>query len=182
MKRGSLARRLAAARMGVLVVLGFVTFTAVSYWNVSLWWILGVGIVSGAIFGKVFCRWVCPLGLMMEMIMNATGNKHAALYQYHKLGCPIAWMSGWLNRVSLFGVRLDSAACTQCGACDKACYIAQIEPQRFSVFETAKLAPDKTFTCSRCLACVTACPSGALTFSPLETGKAPASAIGVNRS
>jgi polyferredoxin len=46
------------------------------------------------VFGKVFCRWVCPLGLMMEFMMGMSPDgKIKGMYQYHKIGCPIAWIS-----------------------------------------------------------------------------------------
>jgi|GEM_PF-6765963 len=100
-----IAKLLIAARLGILLLLGVGTYFLISVYHISLWWILAAGAVSGIIFGKVFCRWVCPMGIMMELMMTFSSDKNAALLQYHKLGCPIAWVSGWLNRMSLFGIR-----------------------------------------------------------------------------
>ena len=83
----------------------------------------------------------------------------------HKLGCPIAWISGALNKYSFFKVRLDESACSGCGLCDSACYLSALEPTRYSLFEEGMERPDEAFACSKCLACVTACPKGSLKFS-----------------
>ncbi|HBL77373.1 MAG: hypothetical protein A2W90_21620 [Bacteroidetes bacterium GWF2_42_66] len=44
-----------------------------SSWGVSLYLAIlhyhEEGVVLKVIFGKVFCRWVCPMGLIMEITM-----------------------------------------------------------------------------------------------------------------
>ena len=65
---------LADKRMIVFSLLSVSVFIAVSQYNLSLWWILIIGIASGVIFGKVFCRWVCPMGLIMEIMMNMSSD------------------------------------------------------------------------------------------------------------
>jgi polyferredoxin len=102
----------------------------------------------------------------MELMTGAGDGSFQQTYQYHKLGCPIAWISGVLNKVSLFKVRLDSASCAACGLCDKACYISTLESSRFSLYEADKERPGEAFACSKCLACVSACPSGSLKYRP----------------
>ena len=87
------------------------------------------------------------------------------MYQYHKLGCPIAWASGALNKVSLFKVRIDESSCSRCGLCDKACYLSTLEPARFSLFRKDKERPADAYACSKCLACVSACPTGSLSYT-----------------
>lgn len=166
--RQRIAKLLIAARFGILLLLGIGTYILISVHQVSLWWILAAGAVSGVIFGKVFCRWVCPMGIMMEMMMTFSGNKNAALLQYHKVGCPIAWVSGWMNRRSLFGIRRNAHTCTACGLCDSSCYIARIEPDRYSLYKEEKAEAGKSYTCSRCLQCVAACPNGSLRFTPFK--------------
>jgi polyferredoxin len=154
------------SRIGILVAAGLTIFYLISEYHISLWWLLLAGTVTGIIFGKVFCRWMCPIGIMMEVMMGITGNKGAALYQYHKMGCPIAWISGWLNKYSLFKITRNSESCTNCGLCDKKCYIVQIEPQNYSLFRDEKESCQNSYSCSRCLECVTACPNGSLSFKP----------------
>ncbi|MCX7986545.1 MAG: 4Fe-4S binding protein [Bacteroidales bacterium] len=154
-------------RMYILLVLGILFYVLVSYYQLPLWLVLLAGIVLGLIFGKVFCRWVCPIGLFMEIMMNLIPNgKLAAMYQYHKLGCPIAWVEGWLNRWSVFKIRLDSASCKSCGVCDTKCYIVSIESKKFSLYKVGKENPGSSYTCSKCLQCIAACPNGSLSFKP----------------
>jgi polyferredoxin len=158
-------KKIIAARIFILAVIGGALYSALSIWHISLWYVLFAGVITGMIFGKVFCRWICPVGLLMEMIMRfAAGDKFRQMYQYHKLGCPIAWIAGLLNRFSLFKIRLDEESCTSCGICDKKCYIVSMEKNRFSLHEKSKLDPGINYSCSKCLECVAACPNGSLKY------------------
>ena len=152
-------------RIIILSVAGVSLYLAISHFNISLWYILLAGVVSGIIFGKVFCRWVCPIGLIMEIIMSLSPDgKLRQMYQYHKLGCPIAWVSGWLNKFSLFRINLNQDSCLNCGICDKKCYIVAMEPTKYSLYKPAKEKPGLSYTCSKCLECVVACPNGSLKY------------------
>lgn len=152
-------------RIIILAILGVSTYIAISRFNLSLWWVLIAGVVLGAIFGKIFCRWICPMGLIMELLMSLSGDgKIRQMYQYHKVGCPIAWISGWLNRFSLFKIQLNAPSCKSCGVCDKKCYIVAMEPTKYSLYEPNKEKPGSSYTCSKCLQCVAACPNGSLQY------------------
>ena len=71
--------------MIILAVSGISLYLAISYLHISLWWILLAGIITGLIFGKVFCRWVCPMGLIMELLMGMSPEgKIKQMYMYHK--------------------------------------------------------------------------------------------------
>ena len=156
---------LVRSRVIILFVLGGVLYIGVTHFHISLWWVLLAGIITGAVFGKVFCRWICPIGLMMELLMGLMPNgKISQMYQYHKLGCPIAWISGWLNRFSLLKIELDTESCRNCGICDKKCYIVSMEPSKFSLYKPELDRPGRTYTCSKCLECVAACPNGSLKY------------------
>jgi len=149
----------------ILSIIGASLFYAISQYHISLWYILLVGAITGVIFGKVFCRWVCPMGLIMEMIMNMNPDgKIRQMYQYHKLGCPIAWVSGWLNKFSLFRIKLNNDTCKNCGICDKECYIVAMEPVKYSLYKPKMEKPGDSYTCSKCLKCVATCPNGSLTY------------------
>ena len=96
-------------RISILAILGISLYLTFGQYHISLWWVLAAGIVSGVIFGKVFCRWVCPMGFIMELLMGMSSDgKIRQMYQYHKMGCPIAWISGWLNKYSLFKIQLNA--------------------------------------------------------------------------
>jgi polyferredoxin len=175
-KANALTTFLVDKRRWIQGIIGLGVYASMSFLGISLWWILGAGVVSGVIFGKVFCRWACPIGFIMEIItgMGGANNKFQGMYQYHKLGCPIAWVSGFLNKYSAFKIRFDESACKKCGLCDNACYLATLEPAQYSLFKKNKERPGDAYACSKCLACVTACPAGSLSYKPglPETGPA----------
>jgi len=156
---------LVSRRFIMLSVSGAALYLGVSHFHISLWYILFAGIILGVIFGKVFCRWVCPMGLIMELIMGISPDaKFRQMYQYHKIGCPIAWISGLMNRYSLFKIKLNEESCKNCGICDKKCYIVAMEPAKFSLYKPKGVRPGNSYTCSKCLECVAACPNGSLTY------------------
>ena len=103
------------------------------------------------------------MGAVMELMTGAGGgDRKRNMYMYFKLGCPIAWVGGLLNRLSILRVRLRPDRCTDCNRCDEACYVAQLASGR-SLHVAGKVNASTDYTCSRCLACVGACPTGALT-------------------
>ena len=133
---------------------------------------VGIGSAIGIIWGKVFCRWMCPMGIMMELIMKISPNESfRGMYQYHKIGCPIAWISGLLNKVSFYKIQLNTETCKSCGLCDKACYMPTIEKEKFSLYITNKVNPAVNFSCSKCLQCVAACPNGSLSYKTASSLK-----------
>lgn len=160
-----ISKALISKRVTVLAVVGVALFLAVSQFHISLWYVLIFGIVTGVVFGKVFCRWICPMGLLMEMLLGRDpNNKFAQMYQYHKFGCPIAWISGYLNKFSFFRIKLNADTCKNCGLCDKQCYISTLEPEKYSLYKEAKQDPAVSYSCSKCLKCVEACPNGSLQY------------------
>jgi polyferredoxin len=153
-------------RIMILAALGAVTYYLITYYQLSLWYVLIAGVITGIVFGKVFCRWVCPMGLLMEILMSLNPDgKVKQMYQYHKIGCPIAWISGFLNKFSIFRINLNSETCKTCGICDKQCYIVAMEPQKFSLYKTRLATPGDSYTCSKCLKCVASCPNGSLKYT-----------------
>lgn len=157
---------LVSNRMIILSILGVSLYLGISQYHISLWYILFYGVFLGVIFGKVFCRWVCPMGLIMEMLMSMGGEdgKIKQMYQYHKIGCPIAWISGILNKYSIFRIKVNKDSCLNCGICDKKCYIVAMEPAKYSLYKPSKIKPGGSYTCSKCLQCVASCPNGSLTY------------------
>jgi len=159
-----------STRFYILAVLGISLYLAISQLNISLWYVLLAGTVMGLVFGKVFCRWVCPMGLIMEIMMSLSPDgKIRQMYQYHKIGCPIAWISGYLNKFSFFRISLNEETCTTCGKCDKKCYIVSMEPQKYSLYKPGLVEPGSSYTCSKCLECVVSCPNGSLRYKTIYT-------------
>ncbi len=152
-------RRMVQALLAVLIYLG------VTYFNINLLYVILFGSALGILFGKVFCRWMCPIGFIMEIMMGMNGqNRNMQLYSYYKLGCPIAWISGYLNKFSLFKVKWEDSLCVNCGKCDKACYISSLNPD-FSLYNNKKGNPSRHYSCSKCLECVKECPVGSLSYN-----------------
>ncbi len=136
-------------------------------YNIPFLYIISFGYITGVIFGKVFCRWMCPIGLLMEVLMGGKGGKKGSaqqMYNYHKLGCPIAWISGFLNKYSFLKIKMDPLKCTSCNICDDTCYISKLNPD-FSLYKDRKQLAGNSFSCSKCLECVEKCPTGSLTYT-----------------
>lgn len=167
LKKKTLVDLLASKRFYVQLVLGTIVYVGVSFYHVSLWWISGIGVFAGVIWGKVFCRWMCPLGIMMEFLMKLSpGDSLKNMYQYHKIGCPIAWVSGILNKFSWYKIQFNKETCVSCGKCDRVCYMPSLDKNKFSLYQPDKANPAENFSCSKCLSCVENCPNGSLSFKP----------------
>jgi 4Fe-4S binding domain. len=168
-KRSPFLRVVVKRRKIIQIVIAIAVYAGIGILNINLLWVVLGGSALGIVFGKVFCRWACPIGLFMELMMGMSADtKFRQMYQYHKLGCPIAWISGYLNRLSLFRVKRDAEACTSCGACDKVCYISTLEPGTYSLFKKGRQSPATSFSCSKCLECVAVCPTKSLSYSALS--------------
>lgn len=166
--KNKLVKFLAGKRFYIQVVFGIAIYIAVSYYHISFWWLLGAGAFFGIIWGKIFCRWMCPIGIIMELVMKMNlDDSFKNMYQYHKIGCPIAWISGLLNKISIFQITINDDTCKNCGVCDKACYIPTIDKQKFSLYKSKMRNPAQNFSCSKCLKCVEKCPNGSLSFKPV---------------
>ncbi len=149
-------------RRAVQAGVGVALYWAIGPGGLPLTWVILGGSAAGVVLGKFFCRWMCPMGAVMELMVGAGGEKQRSLYMYNKVGCPIAWAGGLLNKLSLFRVRLRPDRCTDCNRCDEACYVATLSTGR-SLHVAGQVNASTDYTCSRCLACVGACPTGALT-------------------
>lgn len=157
-------KKIISSRRTIQVSLALFVYFLVAYFHISLLYIILFGSLIGVITGKVFCRWMCPIGAMMEFMtsFNPKG-RNSQLYSYYKLGCPIAWISGVFNKFSLFKVKRENSLCVSCGKCDKACYIASLN-EEYSLFKKNKANPAQHYSCSKCLECVKDCPTGSLSY------------------
>jgi polyferredoxin len=164
-------KNIISKRRIIQAVLAVGVYILVSYFNISLLYVLIGGSILGIVLGKVFCRWMCPLGLIMELIMGSKkGSEAGQMYQYHKLGCPIAWVGGFFNKFSFIRINRDKSSCTSCGICDKNCYISSLNDE-FSLYKDEKKDSSQSFSCSRCMVCVSSCPQNSLKYSFLPYKK-----------
>ncbi len=158
-------KKVVSVRRIIQAVLAVLLYLAVAYLNINLLYVILFGSALGIVLGKVFCRWMCPIGLVMEVLMGLNQeSRQRQLYSYYKLGCPIAWISGFLNRFSLFKVKRKASLCVNCGVCDKTCYIAALNPD-YSLYKKNKANPSVHYSCSKCLECVKNCPTGSLGYT-----------------
>ena len=165
-KKNKLITKLADLRIYFHIAFGVAIYLIVNYYQISLWWVVGFGSAIGIIWGKVFCRWMCPIGIMMEFMMKISPDDSLKnMYQYHKIGCPIAWISGFLNKVSFYKIRINQDTCVDCGKCDDACYMPAMEDQKFSLYKPDMVNPGDDYSCSKCLLCVAKCPNGSLSYT-----------------
>ncbi|MCK8061592.1 MULTISPECIES: 4Fe-4S binding protein [unclassified Fusibacter] len=152
-------------RKSVQFAFGGVTVYVIMALANGLAYVFGASILLGAIFGKTYCKWMCPMGLVMEhMSRNLSDNEAKVhMYNYYKVGCPVSWVQGVTNKFSLFKIRNDESKCVSCGACDKVCYVSAVNTKK-SVFDTSKENACEAFNCSKCLSCVEACPTESLQY------------------
>ncbi len=160
--RPSRWRPLVTRRRAVQAAVGAALYWAIGPGGLPLSWVILAGSAAGVLLGKFFCRWMCPMGAMMELVTGASGDSAQRHYMYFKIGCPIAWAGGLLNRLSLWRVKLRPERCTGCERCDEVCYVSKLAAGR-SLHVAGEVNASTDYTCSRCLACVGACPTGALT-------------------
>ena len=145
--------------------------------------ILPLLVVDAAGFGiPWFCKWLCPAGTLQAGLplvgVNAGIRAEVGLLFAWKVGilvlflalmvftmrpfcrtaCPLGAILGLFNRVSLFRLRADTTACTDCGRCEEVC------PMDVKVRETPN-SPD----CIRCLRCVHACEESCISYGYLPT-------------
>ncbi len=135
--------------------------------------VLAVPYLWGAEHPLFFCS-VCPAGALEAAVPNMVSQASAgaavtwpntikltvtivlvaAIFFIHRpwcrLLCPLGAIFGLFNRIAVFFLRFDPAACIDCGICHNKCTLA--------------ILPDKNpnaRSCIRCLEC-TQCPTGAL--------------------
>ncbi len=124
----------------------------------------------------LYCKWLCPAGTFQASFPLLLTNPSLReilgwLYSWKVLVlvgiaalstvtsrpfcrffCPLGAFYAVFQRFSLYRLTVNPGSCTNCGACDRACKL-DLTPQ------TEPNSPD----CIRCLDCVAACPTKALT-------------------
>ncbi len=102
---------------------------------VLTWVVIGSSIVLGFFFYRPFCQLICPFGFL-------------------------SWL---LERISIFRVKVDPKACTECGACARACPLSAADDR-----VKGKHLPADCFSCGRCLS---SCPTDAIGYRSILSKK-----------
>ena len=71
--------------------------------------------------------------------------------------CPVGSLLGLLSRYSLFKLKINHSACTDCGACEKVCKANCLDAEKKYIDYSR---------CVMCFNCVTSCNSDAFVFNP----------------
>jgi len=158
-------KRLILHRKSIQLAFSGLVFYILSTFSNGLAIVFIASLFLGAVFGKVFCKWMCPLGLIMEFMTRNMSSEESKvhMYNYYKLGCPISWIQGFLNKFSIFKIKRNVNTCISCGLCDKACYISTLNTN-MSLYKEDKTSSSEAFSCSKCLECVNVCPNDSLEY------------------
>jgi polyferredoxin len=124
-----------------------------------------------------FCKWICPAGTLEAGLPLVAANAGIraqvgllfawkvtlliafiawmilSMRPFCRVVCPGGAIVGLFNRVSFLRLHVNTAACTTCGRCRKACPVDIDVPARPN-------SPD----CIRCLKCVKACEASCIHY------------------
>ncbi len=163
------------------------TFRADKYLRYIKYAVLIIAVIVLPVFVKltpVFCKYICPSGTVSGLLLAFSDTKLFSLFgsmfmwkvcvlgitvlasiiiyrPFCKYLCPLGAFYALFNKVSLVQLKTDSAKCTGCKACFRACDMC-VDPS----------TNPASAECIRCGRCISACPEGALKYSFLPEKKA----------
>jgi ferredoxin len=98
-------------------------------------------ILQTVLFGSIF------LGLVILLPLLSRKRTQCAFF------CPLGALQGLSNRVNPFEIRIDRSSCLDCGTCERNCPTLSLDRESIRQGRTH-------MNCTRCGACVDACPNG----------------------
>jgi len=101
---------------------------------------------------SVFSFVVAALSLVIIGILAWTNGR-----LYCNSICPVGTVLGFMNRYSLFKIRIDGGKCASCGICAKKCKASCIDAQAKTIDYSR---------CVNCFNCINNCNKNAVSFSP----------------
>lgn len=127
----------------------------------------------------VYCVWFCPFKILTEYEAVTGIGSYLALILFVCLFvglvvvlpnltrkrfqcsafCPMGALQAVFDRITPFGVRIDSRKCSKCMACVKACPMLSLDS---GLIEAGAGRP--RHSCVKCGACVQACPKQAIRY------------------
>ena len=94
---------------------------------------------------------LCGLGVMLFVSRRMGVMAHCTAF------CPIGLVGNVLGRLSPWRVRIDTATCTGCGGCARACRYSALSPEEI-------IAGGPGLPCTLCGDCIGACPHDSMGY------------------
>ena len=139
--------------------------------------LLATVLTSALTLSAQYCWWICPFKTVSEFLEVSTAKiaVQTAVFLILFIGlvivmplltkkrtqcaflCPFGAMQSFTNRISPFGIAIDTGKCVKCGRCIGCCQLMALNEKSL---ETGKPG----ITCSKCGRCIDACPRKAVSY------------------
>jgi ferredoxin-type protein NapH len=132
--------------------------------------LLVIVLISAAYLTPTYCEWLCPYKSVTEFaaVTDARTLIQTVIFIALFVGlvivfpiltgkrtqcglfCPMGAFQSFTNKLNIFGIRIDTDKCKQCGACIKAC-------PTLSMVESSLQNGSPSITCTKCGRCIDTC-------------------------
>lgn len=82
MAEKSLSQKIISFRSVIQWISGAALVAGIGWFHLDILWVLPAGILTAPFGGNFFCRWVCPMGLMMETLTRGLDPESRAQQNY----------------------------------------------------------------------------------------------------
>ena len=149
-----------------------------SRWTALPWAVLlAIVLTSAVILSPTYCAWLCPFKTVTEFpaVESVKTALQAVIFSslfialvivlpvltgrriQCGLFCPFGAFQSIFNKINIFAVRINRAACVNCKLCLRQC-------PTFSIDEKSLQAGKTLLSCSKCGKCIDLCPQRAISF------------------
>jgi NAD-dependent dihydropyrimidine dehydrogenase PreA subunit len=145
-------------------------------WKYGPWAVLlAMVLLSLALFEPAYCMWLCPFKAVSEYVAarSAIGLVQNVIFAVLfgalvivlplltrkrtqcSFFCPFGAFQSLFNKINIFSVKIDKEKCKPCVLCQTACPTMSLSKESIARGEAL-------MSCTKCGACVDACPRGAV--------------------
>ncbi len=150
--------------------------------------LLAMVLLSLALFEPAYCMWLCPFKAVSEYVAarNTIGLVQNVIFvvlfgalvvvfplltrkrTQCSFLCPFGAFQSMFNKINIFSVKIDNKKCKPCVLCQTACPTMSLSNESIARGEAL-------MSCTKCGACVDACPRGAVEWhiKGAEAGSKP---------